>query len=144
MGGAERGYDGGKQIKGSKRQILVDTQGLLLKAKVHAADIMDRDGIKVLLEGEHERFPRLSHLWLDAGYNGNGKGKDWVEKALGLAADIVRHLPKPRYVWAPEGEEPDWDELRARGLFAEPGFQVLPRRWVVKRSFSPGQARTGE
>lgn len=136
VGGEERGYDGGKKIKGRKRHILVDTEGFLLKAKVHAANIMDRDGIKLLLEGVRERFPRLSHLWLDAGYNGKGKGKDWVEKELGLTAEIVRHPPKPRYVWAPEGEEPDWDDLRARGLLPEPGFKVLPRRWVVERSFS--------
>ena len=97
MGGEEeRGYDGGKQIKGRKRHILVDTEGFLLKAKVHAANIMDRDGIKPLLEGVRERFPRLRHLWLEAGYNGKGKGKDWVEKALGLAAEVVRHSPKPR------------------------------------------------
>jgi putative transposase len=136
VGGGERGYDGGKQIKGRKRHILVDTEGFLLKAKVHAASIMDRDGIKVLLEGVHQRFPRLSHLWLDAGYNGKGRGKDWVEKTLGLAAEIVRHPPKPRYVWAPEGEEPDWDDLRVRGLLPQPGFKVLPRRWVVERSFA--------
>ena len=143
VGGEERGYDGAKKIKGRKRHILVDTEGFLLKAKVHAADVMDRDGIKALLEGGVcERFPRLSHLWLDAGYNGNGKGKDWVEKVLGLAAQIVRHPPKPRYVWAPEGEEPDWDELRARGLLPKAGFEVLPRRWVVERSFAwTGQNR---
>lgn len=136
VGGEERGYDGGKKIKGTKRHLLVDTEGFLLKAKVHAADIMDRDGIKLLLEGVCERFPRLSHLLLDAGYNGQGKGKDWVEKVLGLTAEIVRRPPKPRYVWVKEGEEPDWDDLRARGLLAEAGFKVLPRRWVVERSFS--------
>jgi putative transposase len=142
VGGEERGYGGGKRIKGRKRHILVDTEGFLLKGKVHAASIMDRDGIKVLLGGVRERFPRLRHLWLDAGYNGKGKGKDWVEKTLGLAAEIVRHPPKPRYVWAPEGEEPDWDDLRARGLLPEPGFKVLPRRWVVERSFAwTGQNR---
>jgi hypothetical protein len=54
---------------------------------------MDRDGIKPLLERVKELFPHLLHLWLDAGYNGKGKGKDWVEKALGLAAEIVRHPP---------------------------------------------------
>jgi hypothetical protein len=47
----------------------VDTQGLVLKAKVHAASVFDRDGIKPLMEFVGERFPRLSHLWLDAGYN---------------------------------------------------------------------------
>ncbi len=110
----------------------------MLEAKVHAADIMDRDGIKPLLEGVRERFPRLRHLWLDAGYNGKGKGKDWVEKALGLEAEIVRRPPKPRYVWAPEGEEPDWDDLTAvlirfdpvarsrRGQTSPPRLRALP------------------
>jgi hypothetical protein len=56
VGGEERGYDGGKKIKGRKRHLLVDTEGFLLKAKVHAADIMERDGIKLLLEGVRERF----------------------------------------------------------------------------------------
>ncbi len=84
--GEERGYDGGKQIKGRKRHILVDTEGLLLKAKVHAADVFDRDGTKTLLEDAKPLFPRLSHLWLDAGYNGKEKGKDWVEKVLGWTA----------------------------------------------------------
>jgi putative transposase len=142
VGGPQRGYDAGKQVKGRKRHILVDTEGFLLKVKVHSARVFDRDGIKPLLEGVREMFPRLSHLWLDGGYNGEGKGADWVEKTLGLAAEIVRRPPKPRYVWAPEGEEPDWDDLRARGLLPEPGFKVLPRRWVVERSFAwTGQNR---
>jgi putative transposase len=136
IGGEQRGYDGAKKIKGRKRHLLVDTQGLVLKAKVHAAGVMDRDGIKALLERAKELFPRLSHLWLDAGYNGAGKGKDWVEKTLGWTAEVVRRPRKPRYVWVPQGEEPDWDYLRARGLLPKPGFKVLPRRWVVERTFS--------
>jgi hypothetical protein len=86
VGGEQRGYDGGKKVKGRKRHLLVDTQGLVLKVKVHAASVMDRDGIKTLLKRAKDLFPRLSHLWLDAGYNGRGKGKDWVEKTLGLTA----------------------------------------------------------
>ncbi len=134
IGGEQRGYDGGKKIKGRKRHLLVDTQGLVLKVKVHAASVMDRDGIKPLLKRAKDLFPRLSHLWLDAGYNGRGKGKDWVEKTLGLTAEVVRHPPKPRYVWVKEGEEPDWEKLRE--LLPPPGFRVLPRRWVVERTFS--------
>ncbi len=134
IGGEQRGYDGGKKIKGRKRHLLVDTQGLVLKVKVHAASVMDRDGIKALLKRAKESFPRLSHLWLDAGYNGRGKGKDWVENTLGLTAEVVRHPPKPRYVWVKEGEEPDWEKLRE--LLPPPGFRVLPRRWVVERTFS--------
>jgi putative transposase len=66
--GAERGYDGGKKVKGRKRHLLVDTEGLVLKAKVHVANMVDQEGIKPLLDGAKELFPRLSHLWLDAGY----------------------------------------------------------------------------
>jgi transposase len=132
--GGERGYDGGKKVKGRKRHLLVDTQGLVLKAKVQPANVMDRDGIKPLLERLAEHFGRLSHLWLDAGYNGKGKGKDWVEKELGLTAQVVRRPRRPRYVWVKEGEEIDWERIRK--LLPEPGFKVLPRRWVVERTFS--------
>jgi transposase len=106
----------------------------VLKVKVHAASVMDRDGIKPLLKRVKDLFPRLSHLWLDAGYNGRGKGKDWAEKTLGLTAEVVRHPPKPRYVWVKKGEEPDWEKLRE--MLPPPGFRVLPRRWVVERTFS--------
>ena len=97
----------------------------MLKAKVHAANVFDRDGIKPLMELVGHRFPRLSHLWLDAGYNGKGKGKDWAEKVLGVRVEVVR--PPSRWVWVREdqGPPPSW-----------PGFRVLPRRWVVERTFS--------
>ncbi len=71
---------------------------------------------------------------LDAGYNGKGKGKDWVEKDLGLTTQVVRRPRRPRYVWVKEGEEIDWERIRK--LLPEPGFKVLPRRWVVERTFS--------
>jgi Transposase DDE domain len=67
----------------SNRHILVDTQGLVLKAKIHSAKVRDYEGIKTLLEQADGAFPRFSHLWLDAGYRGEDKGKDWVEKTLG-------------------------------------------------------------
>ena len=78
VGGEERGYDGGKKVKGRKRHLLVDTQGLVLKAKVHSAKVMDRDGLEPLLRCTEDRFPRLKHLWLDAGYK--GKAKEWIER----------------------------------------------------------------
>src|SRR5919106_2931230 len=59
--GEQRGYDGGKKVKGRKRHLLVDTQGLVLKAKVHAANVMDFEGIKMLLERADVAFPRLKH-----------------------------------------------------------------------------------
>jgi putative transposase len=124
VGGEGRGYDPGKKVKGRKRHLLVDTQGLVMRARVQAASVFDRDGIKPLLERVQGAFPRLSHLWLDAGYNGKGKGKDWVGKALGLSAEVVR--PPRRWVWVPEGQEPP----------PRPAFTVLPRRWVIERTFS--------
>ena len=124
VGGKGRGYNPGKKVKGRKRHLLVDTEGLVMRAKVHAASIFDRDGIKPLMELVGERFPRLSHLWLDGGYNGKGKGKDWAEKALGFSVEVVR--PPRRWVWVPADQEPP----------PRPAFTVLPRRWVVERTFS--------
>jgi putative transposase len=131
-GGTERGSDGGKKISGRKRHLLVDTQGLLLKIKAHSAAIMDRDGIKLLPEPEKDkaRLPRLSHVWPDGGYKGAGKGKEWIEKELGWRAEVVQHPPKPRGVWAPADAVIDWSKV-----MPPPGFRLLPRRWVVERTF---------
>ena len=141
VGGEQRGYDGGKKVKGRKRHLLVDTEGFVLKAKVHSAKVMDYEGIKALLERAREQVLRLSHLWLDAGYRGEDKGKDWVEKALGWSVELVERprKPAPEEVlmssWAEElakeGKRVDWHKL-----LAPRGFQVLPRRWVVERSFA--------
>jgi hypothetical protein len=87
VGGEERGYDGGKKIDGRKRHLLVDTEGFVLKVKVHSAKVIDQEGIKKLLRHADEKFPRLKHLWLDAGYRGEDKGKGWVEKALDWSVD---------------------------------------------------------
>jgi putative transposase len=139
VGGEQRGYDGGKKVKGRKRHLLVDTQGLVLKAKVHAANVMDWDGIKMLLQRANVEFPRLSHLWLDAGYRGEDKGKDWVEKTLGWSVELVERPRKPApkevlMVWAEqwnkEGLKLNWEKL-----LPPKGFQVLPKRWVVERTF---------
>ena len=54
----------------------------MLEARLHSARLMDRDGIKTLLEAARDSFPRLSHVWLEAAYNGQEKGADWVEKVL--------------------------------------------------------------
>jgi transposase len=96
VGGA-RGYDGAKKIKGRKRHLLVDTQGLVLTVKVHPADVMDRDGVLLLLPPEQTtaQLPRLVHVWLDAGYNGMRKGKDWMEKELGWTTETVRPPSRP-------------------------------------------------
>ena len=82
--------------------ILVDTEGFVLKAKVHSAKVMDYEGIKTLLHRAQERFPRLCHLWLDGGYRGEDKGKDWVEKALGWSVDLLEPPAQARPRRGPE------------------------------------------
>ena len=104
--------------------------------------VQDREGIKVLLDLAPEHLPqRLSHLWMDAGYTGEGKGADWVEKVLGWTAEIVRHPPKP----APEELMRAWvREFTKEGVtidtkkfMPEKGSRsFLPKRWVVERTFS--------
>jgi putative transposase len=143
VGGEERGYDGAKKVKGRKRHLLVDTQGSVLEAKVHSANILDRDGIKLLLDSvARDRLPRrLSHLWLDAGYTGQDKGTGWVEGVLGWTAEIVRHPQKP----APEEVMRAWIRefdkegvaIDAKRFMPEEGPRpFLPKRWIVERTFS--------
>jgi putative transposase len=95
VGGEQRGYDGGKKVKGRKRHLLVDTQGLVLKAKVHAANVLDWEGINSLLRRANVEFPRLKHLWLDSAYREEEKGKDWAEKALGWSVELVERPRSP-------------------------------------------------
>ena len=87
---------------------------------------MDRDGVTLLLPPAQTKahFPRLVHVWLDAGYNGTGKGKDWIEKTLGWTTTTV--LPPSRRVIVFEDVEPA----------PRPAFTILPRRWVVERTFA--------
>jgi transposase len=106
------GYDAGKKIKGKKRHILVDTQGLLMHAVVHAADIQDRDGGILVLASMFGLYPFLEKLFADAGYQGP-KFRDALAKELPrLSVDIVRRSDSAK------------------------GFEVLPRRWVVERTFA--------
>jgi putative transposase len=138
VGGTERGFDPAKGVEGRKRHLLVDTEGLLMKVRVHSAKVPDADGIRLLLEPMRGRLGRLLHLWVDAGYQ--GRGKRWAEEVLGLSVEVVRKPPEPvpeavakRWAreWAKEGKEVDWQKL-----MPPKGFKVLPRRWVVERTFS--------
>src|ERR687898_3115736 len=80
VGGEQRGYDGHKKVRGRKRHLLVDTEGLVLKAKVHSAKVPDQDGLRLLLESARIGLSRLRHLWLDAGYEGSGRR--WAQEVL--------------------------------------------------------------
>jgi putative transposase len=82
-GVGERGYNGGKQIKGRKRHILVNTEGVSAQSQGPLCQRLRQRRDKAASGGRKELLPLMSHLWLDAGYNGQGKGADWVEKILG-------------------------------------------------------------
>jgi transposase len=112
-GGEQVGYDAGKRVRGRKRHLLVDTSGLLLAAVVHSASIQDRAGAKRVLAGITEASPLVGLVWADGGYaNVVDRGLvDWAAAALRIRLGITR---------------------RSDGV---KGLQVLPRRWVVKRTF---------
>jgi len=138
VGGKERGFDPAKKVEGRKRHLLVDTEGLVLEARVHSARVPDQDGIRLLLDPARERLVRLAHLWVDAGYQ--GRARRWAEEVMGVSVEIVRKPPKPvpeevakRWAaeWAKEGKEVDWQRL-----MPPKSFRVLPRRWVVERTFA--------
>jgi putative transposase len=91
VGGEARGFDGGKKVRGRKRHILVDTEGLVVEARVHSANVSDQDGIKRLLKPARDRLPRLSYLWADAGYQ--SRGKEWAEERFGVEVEVVNRTP---------------------------------------------------
>lgn len=105
-----KGFDAGKKVKGRKRHILVDTLGWLLIAKVLTADIQDRDAAKLLFTEIKETMPRLRLIWADGGYR--GKLIKWVALRCLWILEIVKRN----------------DDLKI--------FQVLPKRWIVERTFS--------
>lgn len=70
----------------------MDTEGLVMKAKVHSAKLPEQDGLKMLLESARAGVSHLKQLWLDAGYE--GRGKRWAEEVLGLSVTIVRASPR--------------------------------------------------
>lgn len=105
-----RGFDAGKRVKGRKRHILVDTLGFLLIVKVLTADLQDRDGAKILFAEIKEQMPDLRLIWADGGYR--GKLITWVALKCLWILEIVKRN----------------DDLK--------GFQVLPKRWIVERTFS--------
>ncbi len=106
--GGPRGYDAAKKTNGRKRHILVDTMGLLLMVVVHAAHIQDHAGAKLVLNKVRHQLPRLKLIWADSIYT---HIVDWVKNQCHWVLEIVKRSADVK------------------------GFKVLPRRWVVERTF---------
>jgi transposase len=109
--GGVMGYDAGKRIKGRKRHIVTDTTGLLVGLQVHSAGIQDRDGAPDVLEAVAARYPMLRHIFADGGYAG----------------------PKLREALTAIGR---WTVQIVKRSDTAVGFEVLPRRWVLERTFA--------
>ncbi len=109
--GGACGYDAGKRIKGRKRHIVTDTLGLMVGLVVHPASVQDRDGAPAVLKSIRARWPWLRCIFADGGYAG----------------------PKLREAQQGAG---DWRLEIIKRSDAAKGFEVLPRRWVVERTFA--------
>lgn len=109
--GGIRGFDAGKKINGRKRHIVTDTSGLLVGLVVHSAAVQDRDGAAPVLRSIVKRWPWLRHVFADGGYAGP-KLKGALKRIGRFALEIVKRTDKAK------------------------GFEVLPHRWVVERTFA--------
>jgi len=109
--GGISGYDAGKRIKGRKRHIVTDTLGFMVGLVVHSAGIQDRDGAPLLLKSICHSHPKLRHVFADGGYAG----------------------PKLRTALADIGK---WEIQIVKRSDTTEGFEVIPRRWVVERTFA--------
>jgi len=123
--GGPRGFDGAKKVSGRKRHILVDTLGLLLNVVVHPANIQDREGGKLVLDGIKQKYPKLEKVWADQGYTGGFL--KWAHEQPGLLVEVV-------YPWWRQAQRYTPELLEQLGL--QKTFNVLPRRWVVERTFA--------
>jgi putative transposase len=106
----ESGFDGGKKIKGRKRHIVVDTIGCVIQVVVHAANVHDGKAARRVLQELFKDGRKLQKMWADMGYKGKAFAA-WVKAQFSGDFEVVNRK-------------------------AGPGFQVLPRRWVVERTFA--------
>lgn len=109
--GGISGFDAGKKVKGRKRHMLVDTLGLMLVMVIHGADVQDRDGAPNVLKFARFRFPWLRQVFADGGYAGQ-KLRDSMKGNGDWTVEIIRRSDVAK------------------------GFEILPRRWVVERTFA--------
>jgi putative transposase len=121
VGGPARGYDGGKRVKGRKRHVLVDVMGLMLAVCVHAADVQDRQGARQLAAAAPTALRTVQVVWADQGYT--GAFAEWLRETHGARVEVVRHPARQARRYGYEGRP-------------KHTFQVLPRRWVVERTFA--------
>ena len=110
-GGEEIGYDGGKKVKGRKRTILVDTMGLLLGVCVHGAGRSDHQGMLLLATFWSQVWSFLQVIWIDSTF----AGKEFIAKIADQFGWTLEHLKRTS---------------------DEPGFTVIPKRWVVERTYA--------
>jgi putative transposase len=107
--GGERGYDAGKKVTGRKRHVVVDTLGLLITVLVHPANVQDYDGAREVLKKAKKRFPRLKRIWADGIY-ASKQLPTWALIVCNFVLEVVKRTTS--------------------------SFAVLPRRWVVERTFA--------
>jgi hypothetical protein len=147
-----RGFDAYNWIKGRKRHVLVATEGVLLAVNVHPATVMDRDGIKLVVDEEtRARLPRMRHLWLDAGYNERGKATDWVdETVVGWTVQVRRATHRFKRYWVPNATtdllvelSEDQRRLFLRGQVADRNLSLAETAQsagvLTTRNFAPFQ-----
>jgi transposase len=106
----EKGYDGGKMVSGIKRHIAVDTNGLLHGVEVTTANVTDRAGALLVATRHKENFSHVEKVLADGGYTGETFAYE-IKKLIGATVEVVKR-----------------SELHT--------FKVIPKRWVVERSFS--------
>lgn len=105
----EKGYDGNKKVNGRKRHIITDTMGFIMAIIIHDANINDREGAKLLLKNAMRKYPRLIKIMVDQGYT--GELIEWTKNLFGWVIEVVTKV------------------------VGVSGFNVLPKRWIVERTF---------
>lgn len=125
--GGESGFDTGKQVKGRKRHLVVDTMGLIIAVSVTAASVQDRDAAATVVTQACSKSPRLERLYTDGAYG--GKYAQAIEQAQHIRVEVVRHPANGTTGTLHDPKTPPED---AAAVYA--GFRVLPMRWVIERT----------